>query len=315
MSCGLGAVALLLIFIKVDNNNELFQSNEFINKKNELSQERDDLLDQNIKLEGEISKKGNQSEVIDERIDIANNLKSLAKQNQSSINAKANAVRQNESRFYENYSGYVSGCNTEGKKIGIFLDSSSSMMHSKIVEILRLKSSSIRIKQQAKKWKQAKKIGQWLVEKAPEKSELLIANFSESINTFQPKLISKSNLNFNNDLNDFFSAIIPENGTNFQNLVDLILKFNLDSVYIVTDGLPTLPVKRNTRSCSSASTISPDCRADLYKDFESELISKRTKINFILLPLEGDVRAPYLMSMTSVKTRGCFITPSNDFKL
>ena len=36
MSCGLGAVALLLIFIKVDNNNELFQSNEFINKKMNL---------------------------------------------------------------------------------------------------------------------------------------------------------------------------------------------------------------------------------------------------------------------------------------
>lgn len=315
MSCGLGAVALLLIFIKVDNNNELFQSNEFINKKNELSQERDDLLYQNIELEDEISKKENQSEVFDQRINIANNLKNLAIQNQASIDAKANAASQSESRFDEKYSGYVSGCNTEGKKIGIFLDSSSSMMHSKIVEILRLKSSSARIKQQAKKWLLAKKIGQWIVEKAPIKSELLIANFSESINTFQPKLISKSNVDFNNDLNNFLSKIVPENGTNFQNLVDLILKFNLDSVYIVTDGLPTLPVKRNTRSCSSLSTISPDCRADLYMDFENELISKRIKINFILLPLEGDVRAPYLMSTTSVKTGGCFITPSNDFKL
>ena len=104
-------------------------------------------------------------------------------------------------------------------------------MHSKIVEILRLKSSSARIKQQAKKWLLAKKIGQWIVEKAPIKSELLIANFSESINTFQPKLISKSNVDFNNDLNNFLSKIVPENGTNFQNLVDLILKFNLDSVY------------------------------------------------------------------------------------
>ena len=41
--------------------------------------------------------------------------------------------------------------------------------------------------------------------------------------------------------------------------------------------------------------------------------NKRIKINFILLPIEGDIMAPYFLSDVAKSSNGCFIAPPRDW--
>lgn len=65
------------------------------------------------------------------------------------------------------------------------------------------------------------------------------------------------------------SSTPPINSTNLENaILQLKLWSNADSIYLVTDGLPTHAIqKQNERRCFSSSTVTGKCRIMFLRDF------------------------------------------------
>lgn len=334
MSCGLGAVALMLIFIKTSISPSPEIAADLISKtQNDIReyQNKNEIIIEEIK-----SKNLNIEKLLDDindfqkKIEISNKLinsneltkESLIKEIES-IEKDVNPIVKD---YKSNYHGYLSGCNVKGNKIGIFLDNSSSMFDKSIVDIIRFRASSDIIKDTSKKWKQAKEIFAWLLEKSPDQTKIISGTFSEEI-----ELINEEYLSYNEIINskEYIDALnsFPSGGTNIENISQLMIKEKFDSIYIVTDGLPTLPLPPENESnsirgklkkffneeCYNKKTVTPSCRKALFFKFTDKIKNLNTSINIIMMPLEGDFTAHYYYSKLAKETNGCFITTSKDW--
>ena len=73
-----------------------------------------------------------------------------------------------------------------------------------------------------------------------------------------------------------------------------------DSIYVVTDGLPT---QGKGRRCENDNLISGECRRLIFFDSINLLkkANKRIKINFILLPIEGDIMGIFYLMLQNLQ--------------
>ena len=194
------------------------------------------------------------------------------------------------------------------------LDSSASMLHKKLGEIFRLSVSDNSIKKNSQKWKQALSISDWFLEKLPISSQFKFITFNEEpyeLST-NSNWIYKSESTAVKDIKNSLIKIVPEKGTNLMKPFELISDDGADSIYVVTDGLPT---QGKGRRCENDNLISGECRRLIFFDSINLLkkANKRIKINFILLPIEGDIMAPYFLSDVAKSSNGCFIAPPRDW--
>ena len=89
-----------------------------------------------------------------------------------------------------------------------------------------------------------------------------------------------------------------------------------DSIYLITDGLPTLTMENTnsikTSRCSKDDYVSGDCRIHYFNEFIEDLddLFPNVKFNTILYPMKGDPEASFYFSNLSTSTGGCFMTPS-----
>ena len=318
MACGLGAVALMLIFIKTNSD----PANDSIKEISLELEAKLQILDVN-NLDSELIISDYQIKIdnildeivsLNKQIQSASNLSSLsdktAKKLNDEINLKPKKIIKNVSKV----KGYLSGCNIEGKDIGFFIDSSASMYDKNIIDIIRYKASNKVIKENAPKWVQAKKIFKWLFDKTNKDTNVIALSFSDTINFVSEDLLNISELKKSSEYNNFFNDLVPKNGTNLKQLVSVIKKKKLDSVYIITDSFPTLPISEN-KKCSNENVISPYCRKELFYDFSNSIRSlpNKPKVNFIMMPIEGDYSSDYWFSRLAMDTGGCFITASKDW--
>ncbi len=334
MSCGLGAVALMLIFIKTNISPSVEMIIELVSGTEE---EISIIQNENGLIKEKINEKNNKINSISDEIDefqnkiiIANKLINTNEMTKASLNEEISSLENKITPvvkdYNSNYQGYLSGCNVKGSKIGIFLDNSSSMYDKSIVDILRYRVSSDTVKSTSKKWKQAVEIFKWLLEQAPENSEIIAGTFANEI-----KLINEKPLGYSEIVNskEYLHSIntFPAEGTNLNGLSAVMKKEKFDSVYIITDGLPTLPVKSEKDSkgiagkikkyfndeCYNDKTVTPSCRKSLFYEFQNSIKTIDSTFNVIMLPLEGDFIAHYHFSKLAMEKKGCFITASKDW--
>lgn len=331
MACGLGAVALMFVFVKdstfnplnTDFSNEISITNNEISKLNndiklkqsQLSKILDELESSEILLKQSTTKVAITNQTIDDLLSKNNEL--------SEVLNKINVNQTNKPTIETKE--YISGCNVKGQKIIFLIDSSKSMLDKEVINILQLGVKTSSEQNNSKKWIQAKKILRWLINNSPERSEILISSFNEKLNID----VGPGEWTNKNDAIDIESQIInlfsdpPKGGTNLQNAIRMLEPWkDVDSIYLVTDSLPTLAIKtKNTANkvsrCLNDDYVSGDCRVSFFNEFKKELFQRfnNVSLNTILLPMKGDPDAPYHFSYLSTSLNGCFMTPSIDWPL
>ena len=333
MSCGLGAVALMLIFIKTSISPPPDIAQELIDKtKNEINEYEEknaaimvEVLNKNLSIED----LNNEISSIEKKIEVSNTLINSNEITKDSLAQELKLIDQEDSvtkDYKSNYQGYLSGCNISGDKVGIFLDSSNSMFDKSIVDIIRFRVSSDLIKATSMKWIQAKEIFEWLLEKSPDSTKILSGFFSEELKLINEDYLTYSEILSSNEYLDMMGSF-PSGGTSLEDISKIMNKEKFDSIYIITDGLPTLPTPSSKKSnsiggkikkyfnneCYNEKTISPSCRKALFFQFDESINNLDTKINIIMMPLEGDFTAHYYFSRLAKESNGCFITSSKDW--
>ena len=328
MACGLGAVALMFVFIKESTFSPL--NTDFSLEINEITE----IINQ---LDADITNKSNKLTVVMEEISKSKKLaiQTLTKVNIvnesikdiSSKNIKLTAaLTQLESKSETKYRPikreYISGCNVTGNKIIFLLDTSMSMLSKEVIDIISLSLQSDKVKNNSSKWITGKNTIRWLIDNTPETSKILIAGFNTKVSyDVAPGEWTRINerTSIEKQLINLFSNP-PDKGTNLQNTIKGLSEWeDVNSIYLITDSLPTQSNrKRNdpTKSrCFNNDYTSGTCRIKFFQQFAEELekLSSNVKLNTILLPMNGDPDAPYYFSDLSTSTGGCFMTPSKNW--
>ena len=192
MACGLGAIALILVLVKDD----IFDASPMVptSEIEVVSLELDELIKKNSDKETELSKLQEDFEKSREKNTktqtqilssnkVIETLKESIKKTEEEIK-KIEKDKFKPSKYDEKISGYLSGCNIRGNKVVLLLDNSASMMHKKIVDIIRLSVSGNNLKKSTKKWMQATKAFNWMVEKTPNESSLVMGVYNEDLEIF-----------------------------------------------------------------------------------------------------------------------------------
>tara|TARA_Y200000002_G_C22687817_1_gene666721 strand:- start:1043 stop:2077 length:1035 start_codon:yes stop_codon:yes gene_type:complete len=343
MACGLGAVALMFIFVKEATFSPLSES-----FKNEILPLEDQIVNIESLIQSKTTELSNIKQTIDNtniqintvklKTDVTNTvIDSLVNQNTD----LASSLQKIESMPKEKYNvkkSYISGCNVEGKRIILLLDSSKSMLHKELVEIFRLSVQTDKVKQNTEKWTKGKDIFRWLFNNLPDNSQVFLASFNEDLNLYQNDrtwIDSKNTVEIEKRIL-YLTSNVPDNGTNLQQAVKKLPLKDADNIYLITDGLPTLAIQPNTlreniqsrsvtsslslkeeriQRCLNKSLVDLDCRLNFFNAFKETFQSefRNTKLNTILLPMKGDPEATYEFSLLSKQSGGCFLTSSKDW--
>lgn len=335
MSCGLGAIILVFMLVKHNINDSSVELDKLKNDIQQLEITEQESQQSLKSVEAQLAEKAAQTVASKAKLSEQQSL--LSKQNtdveqtaaeieklKSDIKGikvvKKEDLIEKQEIHQENY---LLGLKVEGKKIAILVDSSASMTHEKLIDIIKTKTSSNAEKQQAQKWLRTKNVVEWLLARLPTNSDVVVAAFNE-----KAKLLghqgwvqasgSSSLPAIMTDLN----ALVPEGATNLHHGLQTINKFTPTNLYIITDGLPTKGESRYKSlnpfaSCSSllgsSNTISGECRVKLFKQTVIETARTGIQVDVILLPLEGDPDAVNQYWQWTAATGGLVISPANDW--
>ena len=208
---------------------------------------------------------------------------------------------------------YLTGLFLGGNHILIALDSSASMLHETIVNVLRLRNMDLDTQLNSKKWKRAVNTAEWLVANIPIQSQVQIATFHKDA-----KLIvddgdwhDATDGPVLGDAIELLRTSPPANGTNLSRLFRMISTMNPipDNVFLLTDGLPTMD---DSNESKRRTLVDGAARQRLFRRAIEELPAGIT-VNVILFPFEGDPWAAGSYWALAHNTGGTFMTPSKDW--
>lgn len=331
MSCGLGAVILILMLVKYQSEQPDQQSSvlhadlaalEIQNQQSQQSVET--LQNQADEAQAKISKLRAQllsaAANINAQKDAQRSLKSQLAKLQSDLPPQAPPAPVPVSK--ENIEDYLLGLKVEGKKIVILIDGSASMTEERLIDIIRYKIAPAKERQQSPKWQRTLGIVEWLLAKVPAASRYKVIRFAE-----KASVVGNSGWKKGADPKDAaavlmdFEQVIPGGGTNLHAAVALMRKAakGFTNVYLVTDGLPTkgdIKISSYFSGCASiigkAQKISGKCRLKLLGDIVLSY-KERAPVNVVLLPLEGDPVAAGAFWQWTAKSKGLLISPESSW--
>ncbi len=332
MSCGLGAVVLVFMLVK-HNVDHSEQEADLLQKDVARLEEQENQLENQLQALMGFSA-SEDVQIADLKDKIASLEAALDKSKQSTVqkqeqvsalkNAIRNTPRASQQDLVQDDRGgeenYLMGLKVEGKRIAIMIDSSASMTDETLLDIIRRKNGSIREKQSGPKWVRTKKIVRWLLARIPEGSQVALVSYSDKAKTVGQlewnRLLGADSLK---RLYGDVDAIVPTGATNLQKGLQVVSDLKPTDLYIITDGLPT-EGESNYRSlnpfasCSSllgsSSTISGECRVKLFRQTVQESAPATTKINVVLLPIEGDPDAANEYWAWTSYSGGLLISPA-----
>ena len=335
MSCGLGAVILIFLILKHGESTSpeeiLRVEDDITNTESSITKLQNDIENTNSKIESKLSEiKRISNETSNLRKTIREEIKkrdSLASQNKVVQDALKRLEKEKPDIITKQEEGerqYLTGLKVEGKRIAFVLDSSASMLDKTIVNIIKRSLEDSKVKENSEKWLRAKESLRWLVARLPEDSKYTILSFNENVksHTRNRWLSGKDSVGVNSALTDALKEI-PKGGTNLEKVLEEVINMQPkpDSVYLITDGLPTKgqPVKgvslnRIKKCFRTSATITAECRVDLFlKALNNYVKERRVKTSIILLPLEGDPFASFSFWYMANQTKGMLISPSEDW--
>lgn len=332
MSCGLGAIILVFMLIKHHTSiaaapDSLLQSeiqalktekNELEELLRTLSSNADTKAQSNQTLAGKV-KKMNQL-LTHQNLSIAQAETALKQLREDIKKIKVSDSKDLIEIKNEDEENYLLGLKVKGEKIIILLDASASMTGEKIIDVIKIKNSSLHEKRNAKKWLRAKKTAKWLLSRLPQNSEIIVIAFNDSLH-----YLGGNNWRAANSQTDMQSItadleqLTPEGATNLQKGLIDVKRLQPTNLYLITDSLPTVG-ESNYKSlnpfadCNSlsgnANTISGTCRTKLFRQTILETALVNVTVDVVLLPIEGDPDALNNYWGWASTTGGLVISPA-----
>ena len=318
MSCGLGAVIMLLVL--VDFNvivteqevepepvvNEALANQSMLEQKNALMAEKHK---KNVAIEQTIS-------------DLSDAMLSLNKEKLKLDQAKEIPVEvPQQSSQDQAATGELIGLSVEGRRILVAFDTSASMSNEKLIDIiLGLSDASGQRLAAGAKWIQAKRILMWLLRNAPESSEIQVLGYSEKVKALTSGWRSKKDVLATTG--SLIKTVSPSGGTSLASLLEHVAEISPEPthVYIITDGLPTMAGSKISglkkfKDCFSFSSkkryVSGECREALFISAAGRFQNNSSVVvNVILLSLEGDPKAAPLYWKWANQSGGILFSPA-----
>ena len=208
---------------------------------------------------------------------------------------------------------YLTGLKIGGKRIFILLDSSASMLADTLVNVIRFRNLPDRQKTQAEKWQQAVSTVDWLSTQLPRDSEFQIYTFNEEARPVLPGTDGRWLDSGDRQMLDAavvsVRGLVPDGGTNLYKGLTALQQMRPppDNVILLVDSLPTQGEKAPGKK-----TVTARQRLKLFEAAVRQ-IRVRAPVNVILFPMEGDPMAPSAYWKLAIRTRGSFLTPSEDW--
>ena len=337
MSCGLGAVILILMLVKYqtelpDQQSSALQADiATLEQQNQQSQQtvetlqtqagetQTELAQLNTQLVSLVTNINNQK-------DTQQSLKAQIAKLQPQADTPTQAPPAPVPVVNKGLEDYLLGLEVEGRRIVILVDSSASMTEERLIDVIRYKIASAQERQQSPKWQRTLRIVEWLVAKVPKGSDYKVIRFAENASVVGGSAWKKGA--DPKDAAAVLSAlkqIAPEGGTNLHAAVAMMRSSStgFSNVYLLTDGLPTQGDRGRIRTISSffsgcasitgnAKKISGKCRVRLLNDIVASY-RERAKVNVILLPLEGDSYAAGAFWQWTARSDGLLISPEHSW--
>ena len=335
MACGLGAVLMILIVVKFnastsipsDEIQKLEEELAALNDEASQTQKSLDEVNDNIAMEigtlEDIKKRIEELKVQQDATKRALNDKQAVVANLETAIA-ARAPLQTDDPIELKGSGeenYLLGLKVEGRKIGILIDSSASMMEENLNDILRLKNSEPGKKKAAAKWRRTVRVAKWLLARLPKESQVSVATFNSEARVLGERPVFSARVSASmKHLSAEIEKLVPNNGTDLREGIRAITQAmpGMTDLYIVTDGLPTL-LKPNSgfkesRDCKPITQPkgmrTGECRMLVLAHTFSQDAPKKVKTNIVLLPLQGDHQAPVAYWSWARATGGIVLSPA-----
>ena len=231
------------------------------------------------------------------------------------------------------YERQLTGLNIEPDLVAIFLDSSASMLHRSLVEIIRLRASNERLQRNARKWARAKGAAQWALDQVPQGGRLQFFAYSGELRGLDGKPVAESDaVSWRTKaeegadaqaLQRLLASMKPAGATNLKQIFAAAAKLTPrpKQMLIVTDGFPTLPGSTKLgrlRGCKTpkrgaTAILSPNCRLSVFLNAVA-VAEKRldgVRMDVILLPLEGDANAARGYWLLSALSGGRLLSPAD----
>ena len=319
ISCGLGAVVLLLVLIKDSpffDTSELQQSDYERNDTSDLEEQISTLKDDNNYLDELIAKR-------EISLNISNKeLQQLIKElNDIEIEEIIEEQKDDETETF------LSSCALERDKSLILLDTSSSMLDYDYVEIIKSKSRTDIQKLTSKKLNLSKDLVSWLIKGADDDIRINVGYFSDNVELFFDDFVKKKEILNDASFTQNLKGLVPSGGTNLYDSFKSIDLKKYSSIFFITDGLPTMGRDSNKKisknspkflqqtKCNRETLVSSNCREKYFLEAFDYLISENRflQINTLLLYLEGDPRSVLNYGIQSKSSGGCFITIPKDW--
>jgi len=299
MSCGLGAV--ILLFFIVDFQSGVEPSGDIEKEISDVETEVVQLEQQAAKLAESMSIKESQVQALADSVSnktvsgmlIENESAEIANQNAAlSVKLKEQLDKQGseKEKVRPGQKGQLLGIPIEGDVIAVLLDTSASMSYPTISDVIYAQvSAGKNLLANGEKWRQSKRLANWVIDQAPTSSTVHLLAFSEQTTVLSASSKSKAGLKAS------VNKLRPLNGTNLSLVLEQVSKLEPKptNIYIITDGLPTKahPKARTLRDCrGSKKIVSGTCRVSIFRDSVKRL-NGTAQVDVFLLPMEGDPQA------------------------
>jgi hypothetical protein len=303
MACGLGAVILLFFILDFDD-----AEIEKVSQPPGIEEpiEHDSLIKQYHQLA--LEKKDREKTILSSAKDLSEKMIKLLELEVPLVLARIDPQKNEKVPILDDLSnqpGKLIGISLAGEKILVVLDTSASMAHDKLIDIIvGLSDVSGERLANGEKWRQAKRVGQWLIQNAPETSEVRVLSYADII-TFSHESWTTPAIALE-QFSKLKEEVNPKFGTSLGIALEHIERngYRPSDIYLITDGLPTLPgaedsvgkIRQIGNECfrrdKKNSYVDGDCRRKLFVSAASRFQRNSTaRLHVILLPLEGDPEA------------------------
>ena len=208
---------------------------------------------------------------------------------------------------------YLTGLNLGGRHIAILVDTSSSMLADKLVQIIRLRNMDEAIQRNADKWVRTLNTVDWITAQLPVAAKYQLIGFNTepryAIAESKGKWLEVANRSQLDTAVANLRQTIPSGGTSLENAFVALQELTPrpDNIFLLTDGLPT-----QGRTRPKGSKVSGSDRVKLYRDAIKRLPTN-VPVNIILAPMEGDPMAASEFWQLATLSRGSLLSPSKDW--
>jgi hypothetical protein len=333
MSCGLGAIILVFMLVKYNEDTsipeiELLKADmaRLEAVESALRQSIGEQLAQSQVVNGVIQLTS--EELARLQAELSNTEKSLsesqAEYEKLRKEVEAIEVAQKEDIIETPGTGeenYLIGLKVEGRKIAILLDSSASMTDEILIDVIRRKNSPDSNKMAGPKWQRAIRIVHWLLARLPAQSDVTVIAFDAKAQQLgRSGWVSARDATALGIITRDLDTTVPTGSTNLQAGLEAVKRQKPTSIYLITDGLPTegdssykslSPFADCSALWGASNKISGECRLELFNHtLASSAPRPGVPVNVILLPIEGDPKAsPAYWSWASI-SGGLLISPA-----